>query len=284
MKTADANTIAAAALKDLAEALERGMSDTLVRYLAAQARFHRYSFGNVLMILAQRPDATRVAGFHTWRTFGRTVKRGEKGIAIFAPMRVKRRAETDDDERAGETTLRFRVVHVFDVAQTEGEPLPEPAQVGGDPGRCLDRLRTHIASLGIAIDDDVPAGAEGCSRGGRIGLKPGLPPAQEFSVACHELAHELLHHTGERPSKTVRETEAEAVAFIVCESIGLATSTASSDYIRLYAGSAETLAASLERIQRTAASIIAAVNAEAGAANDHADRGRCCVDSASVAG
>lgn len=264
MKAEHVKAIADQALQQLAEALQNGRSEQLTRYLSMMARFHRYSFGNVLMILSQRPDATHVAGFHAWRQLGRFVRKGEKGIVILAPMAIKPkedRAEDAEPGKADKPVLRFRGVYVFDVTQTDGEPLPEPAEVSGDPSGHLDRLRALIAERGIALEyDEVPSGALGVSRGGRIGIRAGLEPAVEFSVLTHELAHELLHHREERPaSKSVRETEAEAVAFVVCRAIGLETGTAASDYIQLYGGNAETLAASLGRIQRTAAEIIESV-------------------------
>jgi hypothetical protein len=260
-----AKTITDQALDQLTAALQAGKSEQLTHYLALMGRFHRYSFGNLLLIVSQRPDATHVAGFNTWRQMGRFVKKGEKGILIIAPMTIRPRAEDKGDDQA-ETKqtrpiLRFRGVYVFDIAQTDGDPLPEPAQVNGDPGEATARLRASIANHGITIDnDDLPPGTDGVSRGGRISIRPGLSPAQEFSVLVHELAHELLHRGEDRPkSKTVRETEAEAVAFVVCTAIGLETGTASSDYIQLYQGDVETLTASLDRIQRTAATIIAVV-------------------------
>ena len=98
------------------------------------------------------------------------------------------------------------------------------------------------------------------SRGGRISIQPGLEQAHEFSVIVDELAHELLHRGDQRPaSKTVRETEAEAVSFVVCQAIGLETGSAASDYIQLYDGKVETLAASLDRIQHTASDVIKAL-------------------------
>jgi len=261
MKAEDARKIADTALQQLAEALTKGKSQELTRYLALLARFHRYSFGNVMMIMAQRPSATHVAGFNTWKQIGRFVKKGEKGIVILAPMLVR---EKDQEPKPGEepkSVLRFRGVYVFDVSQTEGEPLPEPSRVGGDPGRHLARLHQAIAERGIILDrSGVPAGALGASHGGRISVREGLPPAEEFSVTVHELAHELLHRGEDRPpSKTVRETEAEAVAFVVCSAIGLDTGAAASDYIQLYEGKTETLAASLDRIQHVAADILAAI-------------------------
>ncbi|MBX3359829.1 MAG: hypothetical protein KF705_00080 [Phycisphaeraceae bacterium] len=139
---------------------------------------------------------------------------------------------------------------------------PEPSRISGEPGRHLCRLREIIAERGITIDnDDLPVAADGVSRGGRISIRPGLEPAHEFSVTVHELAHELLHRGDDRPtSKTVRETEAEAVAFVVCQAIGLENGTAASDYIQLYDGETKTLAESLDRIQKTATDIITALH------------------------
>lgn len=259
MKAEDAKKIADQALEQLADALKRGKSKSLTEYLAMLGRFHRYSFGNVLLILTQRPEATNVAGFSTWRTLGRYVKKGERGIVIIAPMSIKPRQEEPRESETKKPILRFRAAYVFDVSQTDGEPLPELGTTAGDPADRLARIKAFITDRGIALDqEDVPAGAMGVSRGGRISVLPGLTPAQEFSVTVHELAHELLHRGDDRPtSKTVRETEAEAVAFVVSSAIGLETGTAASDYIQLFDGNTETLAASLNRIQHVAADIIA---------------------------
>lgn len=271
MKAEEARKIADQALQNLTDALKSGKSERLTQYLAMLAKFHRYSFGNVLLILSQKPDATHVAGFSTWKQMGRFVKKGEKGIVIIAPMSIRPKDDQAESKAEGEQAkpiLRFRGVHVFDVSQTDGQELPEPARVGGDPAHHLAALQEIVQAKGITLDhDDLPQGADGVSRGGRISIRPGLEPAHELSVTVHELAHELLHRGEDRKtiSKTVRETEAEAVAFVACQAIGLQTGTAASDYIQLYAGpdekAAETLAASLDRIQKTAAEIIAALSA-----------------------
>jgi hypothetical protein len=261
MKTDQAKAIADSALQQLADSLQSGNSEQLTRYLAAAAQFHRYSFSNVMMIVTQRPDATHVAGFHAWLKLKRFVKKGEKGIAIIAPMIFRKEAEPNEKEKP---VLRFRVVYVFDIAQTDGEPLPEFSAISGDPAHHLAELEAYIIRCGITIaEGDVPGSALGVSRGGTIGIASGLSPAQRFGVLAHELAHEKLHRKSDRPaSKLVCETEAEAVAFVVCHAIGLDAQAASADYIRLYQGDAKTLAASLDRIQRTAAEIIAAVLGE----------------------
>lgn len=265
MNIDDARRLAAAQLDKLAEALEGGRSEALTAFLAAMSRFHHYSASNLWLILAQRPDATHVAGFHTWKSLGRYVKAGEKGIAIFAPVLRQRRPkepppeEEPQEEEVVRRVLGFRLVYVFDIGQTEGAPLPEPCRVEGEPGFHTNRLKALIGAEGIELAYAEGMGAVlGCSSGGRITLKAGLPTAEEFSVLVHELAHEFLHQSDadKQPSKCVRETEAEAVAFVVTSAIGLETSTAAADYIQLYGGNKATLLASLERIQQTAARIL----------------------------
>ena len=253
-------------LDELADAVERGESERLRRYLAMLARFHRYSLGNVLLIGWQRPDATRVAGFCTWKKLGRRVKRGERGIRILAPVVRRRRRPCDDVGEEPEEVATFRSVCVFDVAQTEGRPLPQFARAEGEPGEHTERLKRFIASRGIHVAfSDAVGGAEGYSAGGRIVVRHGLSPAEEFSVLVHELAHEMLHWDEDvERGKTVRETEAEAAAFVVCQAVGLDARDSASDYIHLYQGSSETLLASLERIHRTAAEIIAGIIAKQG--------------------
>lgn len=254
-KTHEPKTLIDAALETLSQALAAGRSDELVTFLATLARFPDYSFRNVMLIVQQRPDATHVAGFRAWKRVGRYVRKGEKGIVIVAPIPIPSR---DDDDEPG---LRFRAVHVFDVAQTDGEPLPTLSTTQGDPGAFTGRLQALIATKGIALEyADTLGTALGTSSGGRIRIVSGLSPAEEFEVLVHELAHELLHHTGSAvPSKVVRETEAEAVAFTVSTAIGLSAAQSAANYIHLHQGDAETLAASLQRIQKVAAEILAGI-------------------------
>jgi hypothetical protein len=247
------------ALDRLGALLDAGQSEQLTALLRTMARFHRYSFHNICMIASQRPDATRVAGFQTWRTLGRFVRKGEKGIAILAPI-IGRRRDADDDE--AKQLVGFRAAYVFDVAQTDGEPLPEIASASGDPGTRTAALRAAISTRGIAIEEvDDLDGALGTSAGGRIQIVKNLPPAEEFAVLAHELAHELLHHAADRPgSRDTRELEAETVAFIVGEAVGLDVAASSRDYIQMYRGDRDALMASLDRIRSTAATILSAVD------------------------
>jgi antirestriction protein ArdC len=255
-----ARKVADDALNRLSAELEAGRSEGLKSYLAAMSRFRRYSWGNVLLIASQRPTATHVAGYHMWNQVGRSVKKGEKGIMIFAPMVVKREPAPDQNEAKEPSRLAgFRTAYVFDVAQTEGRPLPEFAKTSGDPKDYVGKLRTLVAKQGIAVEyDPTIAPAQGVSTGGRIHLMPDLPPAEEFSVLAHELAHEMMHHDKAAAPlpKVVRETQAEAVAFVVCRGIGLETNNAAADYIALYNGDQKTLADSLAAIQQTSARIL----------------------------
>jgi len=273
MKRDEVQRIARQAFVQLVESVEAGKSETLVNYLKAMARFHRYSLGNAILIRLQKPDATHVAGFRTWQRLGRRVRKGEHGIGIMAPIVHRRKTGTggDREEDDEETVRTFKTAHVFDISQTDGKPLPEFARVQGNPEQFLDRLKQYVASKGIQLKhSEHLAMAEGVSTGGTILLKQSLAPAEEFSVLCHEYAHERLHHQGDtRPDeKKVLETQAEAVAFVVSYGIGLDVNTSSSDYIQLYSGDRKTLMESLERIQRTASEILAAITADR-----QADRG-----------
>ncbi len=259
MKREQAKQLADEALNTLADALDQGKSEALTAYLAMAAKFHQYSFRNVMLIASQRPDASSVAGFHAWRKIGRFVKKGEKGIVIIAPMVFKKDETMDDPEQS---RIGFRAAHVFDVSQTDGEPLPEPGTVSGDPATHTERLKAFISQCGIELQYvELNDGAHGKSHGGRIEIATGQTAAEEFSTLVHELAHEMMHRKETRGSstKTSRETEAEAVAFVVCTAINLDTSTAARDYIHFHNGDKETLAASLDRIQQTTAAIIQAV-------------------------
>lgn len=251
------------AINRLAEALEKGQSDALKFYLGVMARFHQYSFCNQLLILAQRPEASHVAGYQRWQALGRQVQKGEKGIQILAPIPAKLAEEPEaEHETTPHRLCGFRTVYVFDVAQTSGKPLPEAPQAQGDPGNSLAGLKALYAKQGIALEYKPSLGGpEGLSTKGKVYVLSGLNPAREFSVLVHELAHELLHGADRRKGldRKVLETEAEAVAYVVGLSSGLDLNTASADYISLYNGNRDTLRASFEAITRTAARIIAAL-------------------------
>ena len=141
----------------------------------------------------------------------------------------------------------------------------------GDPGQLLCSLEGLIRANGITLNEEVLAhGVKGVSRKGEIAIAEGLPSAERFAVLAHELAHEWMHGPQHRMTlaKTVRETEAEAVAYVVCRSFGLDCSTRSSDYIQMYRGDEVTLMASLGRIQRTATRIIESMSQSSASLSD----------------
>jgi hypothetical protein len=261
MKVDQVKQIASNAIEQLRQALEAGHSEKLTQYLAAMARFRRYSLHNVMLIASQKPNATHVAGFQAWHKLGRFVKKGEKGILILAPI-IRTNAETEPDESS--VAVGFRAAYVFDISQTDGQPLPEVGSVNGDPREHRERLAGFVTDQGIALEysDDI-APARGTSSGGKIMLLPGQSPAEEFATLAHEVAHEMMHRDERRSNTTkqVRETEAEAVAFVVCSAIGLETGSAAQDYIGLYGGDAKLLSESLGHVQRAACQILNAIGA-----------------------
>src|SRR5438128_9939992 len=230
-----------------------------------------------MLIARQKPDATNVGGIRTWNSLGRFVKRGEKGILILAPMVGYRRSrqneiateiDTDnaaDERKSAHQLIGFRAVYVFDISQTEGKELPTLTEVQGDVSGYRERLFEFVLSQGVELSySERIAPAKGLSHGGKITLLARMQPAEEFSTLVHEIAHEMLHRGDRRTltTKQVRETEAEAVAFVVCQSVGLENGTASQDYIQLWHGDANLLRESLEAVQRTAAVILGAISPE----------------------
>ncbi len=261
-----AKEIIAVNVKTLIEQLEAGHSGALTAYLNAMSRFHNYSFGNILEIARQRPDATRVAGLWSWNQLGRKVKKGEKGIRILAPI-IGIQRKTDEEVKDPAYTNKpvlvgFRNAYVFDVSQTDGVELPTMRAVTGSVGENRDRLLAFIDKQGIElVFTENIAPALGVSYGGRIAVLPGQSKAEEFATLVHEVAHELLHKAERRTTttKVVKETEAEAVAFVVGKTLGLENGSASADYIHLYHGNASLLAESLEVVQQASAVILAAL-------------------------
>ena len=258
----------AANVQFLSEQLEQGHSESLTAYLTAMGRFHRYSFGNILEIARQKPQATRVAGMYAWNQLGRRIKKGERGIRILAPVigiHRKKDAEADKDIRTQNqpVLVGFRSAWVWDISSTEGRDLPElSGQVTGDVGEYRERLMNFVIGQGITLEfKESIAPALGLCYGDRIVLLPGQSPAEEFSTLVHELGHSYLHRAERRinTTKTVRETEAEAIAFVVGTTIGLNSGRNSADYIALYHGNAALLTESLEVIQKTSAVILSAL-------------------------
>jgi hypothetical protein len=142
-------------VQGLIEQLEAGHSDALTAYLNAMSRFHKYSFGNILAIARQKPDATRVAGLYAWNQLGRRVKKGERGIRILAPIIGGRKkddeAEKDISKQRRAVLVGYRSAYVFDVNQTEGAELPAMREVNGDVGEHRDRLLSFVEGRELTL-------------------------------------------------------------------------------------------------------------------------------------
>ena len=258
-----AKALTTAALDTLATQLDHGGSDALRAYLDVARRFHRYSYRNQLLIHTQRPDATHVAGFHAWRTqFGRCVAKGEKGIAILAPMvGIDKKAVVAEGAEPSSRVFGFRVVYVFDVAQTTGEELPTiTIQPDGDDTAGIgDRLTAWAREQGltvVAVSRETLDGADGRTNGRRIELGDWLTGAARACTLAHELAHTLLHSKespislklGEVLSRDMKELEAESVAYVISHAAGFGRLDALADYAINWEGSRERLESSLHRI------------------------------------
>jgi len=244
-------------------------SDEWVTYLRAAARFHTYSANNVWLILMQRPDAPRVAGFHTWKAVGRSVAKGAKGIKILAPcsymVRDRDGAAVVDENGNERRMLRgFRVVHVFDVADTAGEPLPVAAAelVDGDaPSGLWDALGSQVLRAGFTLTRGDCGRANGLTdfAARTVRVRDGLSGAQAAKTLAHELAHVLLHDDPlSRRTRDHCEVEAESVAYIVLQAEGIETDGYSLPYVANWSGgTAEVVAETAARVLATAAAILA---------------------------
>ena len=226
-------------------------------YLDVQARFHRYSWCNTMLIYSQRPNATRVAGYKAWQGLKRQVRKGEHGIRIFAPCPFKR-----ENTKTGETEqgMFFRCVSVFDVAQTDGEALPtvDVPDVDTAADDLLARLVRVAESRSIALTfKPIDDRTFGVSKKGAINVDGTPATGQQAKTLAHELAHEALHWEDRGTfTRTLAELEAESVAYVVCRHFNLVTSIRSAAYIALWNGDAKVMRESLARIADTARGII----------------------------
>ncbi len=243
-------------------------SDRFREYLAFCGRFHKYSFGNQMLIWTQRPDAQLVAGFHTWRTIGRSVRKGEKGIVILAPMAHKRKDENNADEEEGESHLYFRPVYVFDVSQTDGKDLPSPVRtlVGDAPG-LWETLKTVADAEGIAVSREALPGQSANGFYVRIQRQIWVSPELESLQAAKTLAHELSHHFARHDENSHSREEAEMIAessaFVVMAHLGCDSGEYSFGYLASW-GDAKLFRLRLQDIHATAESLIAKLDGSPG--------------------
>ncbi len=258
--------------------LEQGIQnlatdDNWLQYLKTQSRFHSYSFRNVVMILSQCPDATRVAGYRAWQAMNRQVRKGEKGLLILAP--IIRKVEDDNGDTLKALT-GFKTTSVFDISQTEGEDLPEICTaLAGDDAGLFNALQGFAQSMGISVNcEAIQSRANGyChflqNNMIQIVVDAELPALQQAKTLAHELGHALMHSEQEyrtHSAKSQRELEAESLAFTVLHRFGLDSGNYSFAYVANWSGGTEEAIAQLKesgrRIQDAAHQIIEGVEAQ----------------------
>jgi antirestriction protein ArdC len=255
----------------LAEAVARmADSEGFATWLRARAAFHDYSFSNVCLIVSQRPDATHVAGYRTWLKLGRHVCKGERSIKILAPCRVKAsQSGSEDPDTPAFRVVGFRCVSVFDVAQTEGEPLPELdyRSLDGDaPQDMMDLLEKVAANAGLRIEYRAPEieGAHGYLRRSEmlIVVDPDQSPAMRAKVVGHELGHFLDPWLLEHPDqygahRADCEAVAESVAYVVAAHFGMDAGPSAIGYVAAWIdGNAARVRDLAERIDKSTAAIL----------------------------
>lgn len=246
-------------------------------YLATMARFHRYSMTNQILIALQRPNATYVAGYRKWQELGRQVCKGQKSIQILAPKTV--RAERTDAggkpvlDASGKPVRDVKVVgfttaSVFDVSQTDGEPLPEMDRSLSEepPEGFVEDLEAAVEHAGYSVSyEPVPGSTEGFTEPStkRVVVDSSLSPGSRASVLAHELGHiaaghvdETEHyHTGAGGQRGAMEVEAESIAHVLCRSAGMTTpATTSAPYVAGWAQTAaapDVVAASAKKVSST---------------------------------
>ena len=283
-------------MKEITDRLETGIqelfeSERYKAYLTSMAKFHSYSFNNTLLIAMQ--GGQLVAGYNKWRDeFHRNVKKGEKGIKIFAPApyKVKKDVPKLDaqgqpvKDKDGNTVTEqkevqvpaFKIVSVFDVSQTEGEPLPSLGveELTGSVEQYQDFFKALEQTSPVPIGfEDIPGGSHGYYHltEKRIAIQEGMSELQTLKTAIHEIAHSKLHaidpeapaiEQADRPDSRTREVQAESVAYAVCQHYGLDTSDYSFGYVAGWSSGKDLkeLKASLETIRATAHELITTID------------------------
>lgn len=287
-------------VKQITEKLEDGInqlfdSDQYKQWLTTMSRFHDYSLNNTILIAMQKPDATLVAGYSSWKKqFGRQVNKGEKAIRILAPTPYKQKIEVDKtDPNTGEILFNpdgstqkevqeilrpaFKVVNVFDVSQTEGRELPTLGvdELTGDVQQFEMFFEALKRTCPVPMEfEHIATGAKGYYHQveRRIAIQEGMSQVQTVKTAIHEMAHQKLHaidpekktpvHEGENLSRNGKEVEAESVAYTICQHYGIDTSDYSFAYIAGWSKGKETpeLKASLNTIRKAASEMITEID------------------------
>jgi hypothetical protein len=261
-------------IDDVLKRLKEGVdgiqqSENFRKFLLTMSKFHDYSIGNLILIMLQKPDATRVAGFSTWKDLYRWVKKGEKGIAILAPCMPPKGKKSepsdtgisgaDEEEKDEQTEIRpiyFKVVYVFDVSQTEGKPLPEvevPSLTGEANEELFERVMHLAESQGLEVSfeskPDQDLDIKGYYTGKTIWVRPEESRAQQLKTLLHEVAHYYSEGVFRIP-RSDAETIAESVAFTIGAHYGFDTGARSFPYVAIWSKDKKVLEANLAAIRK----------------------------------
>ena len=264
---------------DLLQSLSDGIAELVTsekwaQYLDVQSKFYRYSPSNTMLILLQNPNATRIAGYKTWKALDHQVMAKEQALRIFAPMKYKR-----DDALGGERASEvrgFKLVPVFDISQTEGPELPEALSKlsGFAPEGVFATLTEFASTIGFRVElpETLESGANGDTTHslGRIRVVADNSEAQQVKTLAHEIGHALLHDPEVPATKELTrglmELEAESTAYVICAALGMDTSDYSFGYVAGWAGGApeavQGIKASTSRIQRATSAVLRNFEAE----------------------
>ena len=282
-------------VQELTDKLEQGLqdlfnSDSYCNYLRTMSKFHNYSFNNTLLIAMQKPDATLVAGYKAWqKNFERHVNKGEKAIRILAPAPYKIKEERDkidpvtqellldkdgnpQKEEVEITIPAFRAVSVFDVAQTDGKPIPELAakELLSDVEGYQDMIRAVEAISPVPIElEEIAGDSKGYydREAKRIAVQENMSESQTLKTMIHEVVHSKLHSKEVeqdeqmKKDRNTKEVEAESIAYTVCQHFGIDTSDYSFGYIAGWSSGRDTkeLRSSMDTIRRTASELITGI-------------------------
>lgn len=283
-----------AEMEEITSKLEKGVKEIFdganyQQYLNFCAKLPRYSVNNQILIMMQKPDATMCQSFTNWKEVNRHVRKGEKGIRILAPAPYKMQKEQEKVDASGKTVLdkdgepvketvevtinAFKPVSTFDISQTEGEPIPTPGvdELTGS----VEGYETLLAAIKEVVPvpisfEQIDSGAKGFYHleENRIVVQEGMSEAQTVKTLLHEASHQALHSkeamdsAGEKKSKNQKETEAESVAYVVCQHYGIDTSDYSFPYVATWSADKEVpeLKASLDTIRKTASELIVKID------------------------
>lgn len=253
-----------ATIETLIDAIEsEKVTEELQAFCKQAAKFTRYSLRNQVLIMLQDENASQVAGYKTWQTsFKRQVMKGEHGIRILAPHHYKALNEKGIEE----DKIGFHATAVFDIRQTDGEPLEDYMHVSGDTGgELFETLKAYSEQIGQPVslcDYEQLGDIDGTCSPGKIEINDSLSMVNKVGVLVHELGHHLAGHTGSDTARDMREWEAETISFIFCERFGIANKAP--QYLKGWGATRENIKASLGTVSKVSSEIIRAVEATTG--------------------